>query len=968
MSFWTRWGAVVPTWCTHPSRNARSNLIILAISAMSACADATPTTIVSLETGPDLSLASIAVVGGDNQAAEVGELAPGTLAVHVVDGEGRPVPSLAVEWDFRDGVGRLGSTEDSFVRGVTDANGRAEIRWILGSRAGLQQVDVSFGTPTSSASAAPGGNGNGRHSTRFLATARPGRGTTLVVEPGSSTAIEGEEVQYTAELQDRYGNAVTPSDVTWSSASPAVATVDGAGMVSALGDGTTDISAETGGVTGTARLTVEAAPEPEPGAPDRITDLTIEDVTQTSIRLRWTQVLDGAGSAAPTMIRFDEGSMRWSDADNTEVTVAPTQAGQSMEYTISGLEPDTRYQFQVAGYRADGPDIVFGSRSPRVAASTDPIPPVLTTVLVSPGQSTIPEGGVALLNATGFDQNGQVMSVGSWSWTSSNNSVATVNQNGLVTALSNGSTTVTAVSQGVSGAANVSVTTAAPIIDWVVVTPETTTVDEGAAEQLEVHVFDIYGNQVQGVDVSWVSSNPAIAGVSQDGSVLGNEAGSATVSASVDGVTGSAAIVVNGDDPEPPAVDEIVVTPATSTLTVGASIDFSATVYDTEGNVMTGESVTWSSSNSSVVSVNGGGAGQAVSEGVATVSATIGSVSGSASVIVEEEEVAAEVDWIVVSPPTPTVSVGGNVSFAATVYDTNGDVMAGESVSWSTSNGGVLSVDGNGDGEAHAIGVATVTATIGSVTGTALVTVEGGPGDPPPAATPFWEHNWDYASTQEMINANTNSYSLGEVSLESGTLFDGSTGNFMRAHLRGDGSEDETNYDMNIPGAGAGVTDEVWIEIWVRFDDNWYGTSDDKTLFVWPARGSRWEIHYGLGQRVYGGPSSMPGDFFIVSDDGNRLDVEDVWDGQWHRHRLHLRASSSQGASDGAFEWWFDDQELVTANQPALYGSRTGEGLNTGSSYDTHFTSMRLGANADPRGSGQRDWGRIRIWTSNPGW
>lgn len=249
-------------------------------------------------------------------------------------------------------------------------------------------------------------------------------------------------------------------------------------------------------------------------------------------------------------------------------------------------------------------------------------------------------------------------------------------------------------------------------------------------------------------------------------------------------------------------------------------------------------------------------------------------------------------------------------------------------------------------------------------------TDSGAPSDAGSATPCFWEERWDYADTAAMIAANTNTFSLGTVSLETGTLPDGSTGNFMRATLRGDGTEDDTNFDLDIPGAAAGVTDEIWVEFYLRFDDAWSGTSDDKTFFVFPPEGmgSRWEIHYGLGTRVYGGPSGAPGDFFVVSEDGSPLDLEDVWDGQWHRHRLYLRISSASGVADGAFYWWFDDAALVSDTVADLLRGEDGEAIDTTPTADSYFSSVRLGANADPVGSGVRDWGPVCVHTTDPGW
>ena len=249
-----------------------------------------------------------------------------------------------------------------------------------------------------------------------------------------------------------------------------------------------------------------------------------------------------------------------------------------------------------------------------------------------------------------------------------------------------------------------------------------------------------------------------------------------------------------------------------------------------------------------------------------------------------------------------------------------------------------------------------------------VVNITGGGGG---GVTPFfeWDPN-DYSTTQQLIDANTNGSSLGDVQLVTGqTLHDGSTGNVMRSTYTGDGTTDDCNYDLSI-GGGSGLTEEFWIEFYLRFNAAWSINSDDKTFFFNPQTGSRWEIHYGLfGTRVYGGPSANPNDFAVVSDGGvgeplNDLD-NDLWDGNWHRHRVHGRYGTG---TSGAFWWWIDDEVLLSDSVEALFGWGDGEGINTGDG--NWLNTVRLGANADPTGGANayRDWGELKIYTSDPGW
>lgn len=240
--------------------------------------------------------------------------------------------------------------------------------------------------------------------------------------------------------------------------------------------------------------------------------------------------------------------------------------------------------------------------------------------------------------------------------------------------------------------------------------------------------------------------------------------------------------------------------------------------------------------------------------------------------------------------------------------------------------------------------------------------------DPNAGVSPIFEWNPnDYNTTQELIDANTNDFNLGPVSLVDGeTLFDGSTGKVMRSFYDGDGSSSDCNYDLTLPGA----LTEFWLEIDVRFNAAWTMDGvvqpDDKTFFFNPQTGSRWEIHYGLGARIYGGPSANPSDFAVVSDGGageplNDLN-NDVWNGQWIRIRLKGRYGAA-----GAFWWIHDDLVLISDTVQALYGWGDGEPIDTGDGNYLNF--VRLGANANPNGglNAYRDWGRLRLFDQDPG-
>ena len=152
----------------------------------------------------------------------------------------------------------------------------------------------------------------------------------------------------------------------------------------------------------------------------------------------------------------------------------------------------------------------------------------------------------------------------------------------------------------------------------------------------------------------------------------------------------------------------------------GATEQLTPTVRDQNGATMSGASVTWASSASTVASVSSTGLVMAVGDGTATITATSGSASGTASVTV----LVPVATTVVLTPTTLNFSsVGETQQLTATVRDQNGATMSGASVTWASSAATVANVSSTGLVTAVADGTATITATSGSATGTASVAV-----------------------------------------------------------------------------------------------------------------------------------------------------------------------------------------------------------------------------------------------------
>jgi hypothetical protein len=156
----------------------------------------------------------------------------------------------------------------------------------------------------------------------------------------------------------------------------------------------------------------------------------------------------------------------------------------------------------------------------------------------------------------------------------------------------------------------------------VAVTPATATLAVGGTQQLAATPKDAAGTELTGRTVTWTSSDSAVATVSSAGLItaaayIGAETRTATITATSEGKSASVAVTVT-----PRPVATVQVTPATVTLGVGATQQLTAVSKDLSGAVLSGRSVTWTTSNAAVATVSDAGLATAVAAGTATITAT----------------------------------------------------------------------------------------------------------------------------------------------------------------------------------------------------------------------------------------------------------------------------------------------------------------------------------------------------------
>jgi uncharacterized protein YjdB len=456
---------------------------------------------------------------------------------------------------------------------------------------------VSVGSAVISATA----GGKSGFANLTVVAASPASVESVTVSPATASITAGKTVQLTATLKDSVGNVLGGRAVTWTSSNPTVATVSSNGLVTAVAAGTATISAASGGQQGSAQVTVNAVVVSSVQVSPGWADLSARQTLQLT-----ATALDGSGNPMGGV------TITWSSN-------APSLASVSSSGLVTVLSTSgngTAQIYATAGGQTGHSTITF------IAAP-------VATVTVSPTTATLNSGQTSQLTATAKDQYGDVITTDAESWSSSNTSVATVSSSGLVKAVGSGSATITVTVGGIQATASVTVSQAA--VASVTVSPTSLSLTAGQSSPLTATAKDGSGNVLTGYPATWTSSNTGAATVSSSGVVTGAAAGSATITVTIGGKSATASATVASSAP---TVATVTVSPASDNVQVGNQVQLTATDKTSGGSVVSGQSVTWSSSNTAVATIASNGILSAVSAGGATITATSDGVQGTASITV----------------------------------------------------------------------------------------------------------------------------------------------------------------------------------------------------------------------------------------------------------------------------------------------------------------------------------------------
>ena len=476
-------------------------------------------------------------------------------------------------------------------------------------------------------------------------------------------------------------------NVSWTSSASSVATVDGSGKVTAVAAGTATITVTTadGGKTATCAVTVTAK------------KIAVTGVTLDKETLEIVEGEEATLTATVAPENATDKSVTWATSDETIVMV---DAGKVM-----AVKPGTA---TVTVKTTDG------EKTATCAVTVvEKVYPVESVTLDKETLELV-EGDTAALTATVAPENATDKTV---TWKSSDEAVATVAEDGTVTAVAPGTATLTVTTTDGEKTATCAVTVAAKVypVESVSVDKETLEIVEGDTAALTATVAP---ENATDKTVTWKSSDEAVATVAEDGTVTAVAPGTATITVTTtDGEKTATCAVTVAAKVYP--VESVSVDKETLELVEGDEAALTATVAPENA---TDKTIAWKSSDETVATVDANGKVVAVAPGDATITVTTTDGGKTATCEVSVTAKIYPVESVSLDKETAELVEGEEATLVATIAPENATFKA---VSWTSSDEAVAKVDENGKVTAVAPGKATITVTTtdGDKTATCAVTV-----------------------------------------------------------------------------------------------------------------------------------------------------------------------------------------------------------------------------------------------------
>ncbi|KTD53715.1 protein with a bacterial immunoglobulin-like domain protein [Legionella santicrucis] len=544
-------------------------------------------------------------------------------------------------------------------------------------------------------------------------TITPALLNSITVTPIAPSIANGTSLQFTATGNYSDGSLQDlTSTVTWASSTTA-ATISNAagsqGLAVGTNAGQTTISATLGGTSGTTQLTVTSAV---------LTNIQVLPPNR-SIATGTTQQFIAIGIYSDGSHEFLTNQVSWTSSNSGVASISNASGSQGL---ATGLQVGSS---------------VIAAKLGSISGSTNltVTPATLSSIEIAPINKSILNKTTQQYTATGFYSDGTRQDLtDTVTWSSSNQSVATISNaagsEGLATAQAVGTAVITASTGSLS--ANTNLTVTGITLTAIQIIPSNTSLPNGNSLQFTARGIFANGSMLDLTQyVQWTSSNPSVASISNvqgsKGIATGVSIGSVTITARFNDVSGATPLTITAA-----TLTSIRVSPENLSTPNGTEVGYSAQGTFSDGRVLNlTRFVTWTSSNTNVASISNAlgleGVATTTGAGTTTISASLNGVTGSTPL---EVIASPSLTSIEISPGATQVDINTEIQYTAIGHYSNAQSAdLTNLVTWTSSNTQVATISNalGAQGSAYTLneGTTNITATYqGIVSQPSTITVQ----------------------------------------------------------------------------------------------------------------------------------------------------------------------------------------------------------------------------------------------------
>ncbi len=493
----------------------------------------------------------------------------------------------------------------------------------------------------------------------------------------------------------------------WVSSNPSVLTVTSTGMATARAPGSAIVSVTVNSITGSTTVTVNSA---------TLTSITLSPPSDT--------IVVGTSQGFRASGRYSDNSVIDLTASANWTSNAPAIASVSNAEGSQGI---------VTALSAGNATITAAVGNLSGTATVSVSPASVASISLSPANGSVPLAARVQVTAVATMSDGSLQDVTvNATWTSDDPSIASVDNTpagkGMTTGHRFGSTRIQASFGGVSGATNLTVTSAS----LVSITLSPTNVNLAVGIKQFMRATGTYSDGTS-LDITngaiWSTVQPSIATVSNapgaPGLLTAMSPGSTEVVAVMGNLSGRTGVQVTA-----PTLEQIVISPIGLSRAVGERVAYTAmAIYSNLVSQNVTLQATWQSSNPAIATIGTGAPAQrstatTVSPGQTTISATYGGLTGTTSLTVTT----AVVTSIIVSPQSAAYPAGTVQQYRAqAIYSDNTSQDVTYQATWRSANATVAAVSNGTPAKGRvttiAAGTTQINATWKGITGSTPLTV-----------------------------------------------------------------------------------------------------------------------------------------------------------------------------------------------------------------------------------------------------